>query len=127
MLRVRPSKDKKKEVFTFQKQFSLSKLSPSPLCGSGSAILFLSRNNRKLESRSSLVVQQVKDLASALQQPRFDPWPGNFHMPWVQPDKKSKTVELGGRAGCGRENLPEAEGLSSPWGTLDTLCDILSR
>ena len=21
---------------------------------------------------------------------RFDPWPGNFHMPWVQPEKKKK-------------------------------------
>ena len=37
----------------------------------------------------SLVVQQVKDLASLLQGlgllqwQGFHPWPGNFHMPWA--------------------------------------------
>ena len=43
--------------------------------------------------KSSLVAQQVKDLALALQQLRsllwcgFDPWPGNFHMPRARPKK----------------------------------------
>ena len=42
----------------------------------------------------SLVAQQVKDLMLSLQWlglllwHGFDPWPGNFHMPWVQPAKK---------------------------------------
>ena len=42
------------------------------------------------------MVQQVKDLALSLQQlrsllwSRFDPWPRNFHMPWVQTKKKKK-------------------------------------
>ena len=27
--------------------------------------------------------QQVKDLVLSLQWPRFNPWPRNFHMPWV--------------------------------------------
>ena len=35
---------------------------------------------------SSLVVQQVKDLALSLLQCRFNPWPGNFCMPQVQPN-----------------------------------------
>ena len=45
---------------------------------------------------SSLVVQSAKDLVLLLQQPRlllwhgFDPWPGNFHMPWARPGKKKK-------------------------------------
>ena len=45
---------------------------------------------------SSLVVQQVKDLALLLQQLglllrwALDPWPGNFHMLWVQPKNKTK-------------------------------------
>ena len=38
----------------------------------------------------------VKDLVLSLLQPgllllpRFDPWPGNFHMLWAQPKKKKK-------------------------------------
>ena len=38
----------------------------------------------------------VKDPASSLQRfglllwHRFDPWSGNFHMPWVRPEKKKK-------------------------------------
>ena len=49
---------------------------------------------------NSHVVQQVKD--PALPQPwhrsqpqrGFDPWPGNFHMPWVWPKiKKRKNME----------------------------------
>ena len=32
----------------------------------------------------------VKDLALSLLQLGFDPWPENFHMPWMQPKKKKK-------------------------------------
>ena len=35
---------------------------------------------------SSLLVQQVKDLALSLPWPGFDPWPGKFHMLWVRPE-----------------------------------------
>ena len=44
----------------------------------------------------SSVAQQVKDLALSLPWfrlllwHRFDPWPGNFHMLWLQPKKKKK-------------------------------------
>ena len=44
--------------------------------------------------RSSLVAQQAKDLAllpqwlGLLLWYRYDPWPGNFHMPWPRPEKK---------------------------------------
>jgi len=42
------------------------------------------------------VAQQVKDLALSLQRlrlllwHRFDPWLGNFHMPWAQAKKKEE-------------------------------------
>ena len=45
-------------------------------------------------------MQQVKDPALSLQQlgsllrPRFSPWPGNFHLPWVQKKKKKKPIKL---------------------------------
>ena len=41
-------------------------------------------------SRSSLVVQQVKDLALSLLWCRFSPWDGNFHMlqAWSKSKKK---------------------------------------
>ena len=45
---------------------------------------------------SSLVVQWVKYLALSFQWPQlllwhgFDPWLGNFHMPWAQAKKKKK-------------------------------------
>ena len=45
------------------------------------------------------MVQQVKDpalsllwLASLLWR-GFSPWPGNFHMLWVQPKRKNKTLK----------------------------------
>ena len=44
----------------------------------------------------ALTAQWVKDLVFFLQQLgsllrcRFDPWPENFHMWWVQPKKKKK-------------------------------------
>ena len=44
-------------------------------------------------AQSSLVAQGVKNPALSLQQLGsllwygFDPWPGNFHMPWVWPLK----------------------------------------
>ena len=40
------------------------------------------------------MAQLVKCLMLSLQQPQFDPWPGDFHMPQVQPKhppKKMKT------------------------------------
>ena len=43
---------------------------------------------------SSLVAQKVKDLALSLQWlglllwRRSDPWPGNYHVPWVWPKKR---------------------------------------
>ena len=42
------------------------------------------------------MTEGVKDLALSLQWLgsvpgcRFNPWPGNFHMPYVQPKKKEK-------------------------------------
>ena len=39
-------------------------------------------------NRSSLVTQWVKDPALSLLWRGFDPWPGNFLMPWVWPKKK---------------------------------------
>ena len=47
--------------------------------------------SKETELRNYCMAQQVKDPAMSLQQLRlllwfgFDPWPGNFHMPWVQP------------------------------------------
>ena len=44
--------------------------------------------------RSFLVAQWVKDLELSLKQLRplfwyrFEPWPGNFHMTWVQSKRK---------------------------------------
>ena len=40
------------------------------------------------------MAQQFKDLVLSLPWLGFDPWPGNFHMLWVQPkNKKIKTEE----------------------------------
>lgn len=38
--------------------------------------------------------QQVKDLALLQLQLRFNPWPGNFHMPQVQEGKEKKTLKI---------------------------------
>ena len=52
-----------------------------------------------MESTSSLVAQQVKDLALSVQHlgsllwNGFDPWPGNFHMSWMWPPPKKKKTE----------------------------------
>ena len=35
----------------------------------------------------------AKDSALSLVWLRFDPWPGNFHMPQVQPKKKKEPEE----------------------------------
>ena len=35
----------------------------------------------------------VKDLVLLLLWHGFDPWPGNFHMPWVLPKKKKERKE----------------------------------
>jgi len=45
---------------------------------------------KRIENRSSVVVQQVKDPAFSLLWHRFDPWPGTFHVPWMQPKKKNE-------------------------------------
>ena len=48
------------------------------------------------------MVKGVKDLVVSLQQlgstvwPRFDPWPGNFHMVQVWPKKTKKTANAKG-------------------------------
>jgi len=53
-------------------------------------------NDEKNEDQSSLVAQQVEDLALSLQQlgsllwHMFDSWPRNFHMPWHSQKKKKK-------------------------------------
>ena len=52
--------------------------------------------NQNYNEQSSLVVQQVKDPAlpllwlGLLLWCRFDPWPRNFHMPWVQLKQTNK-------------------------------------
>ena len=38
--------------------------------------------------QTSFMELWVKDPALPLQWPRFDPWPGNFHMLWVWPKQK---------------------------------------
>ena len=43
---------------------------------------------------SSLVVEQVKDLALSLQQLGFDHWPENFHMPWARPKQTKKPARV---------------------------------
>ena len=49
-------------------------------------------------------MQQVKDLAfpllwlGSLLWSRFNPWPGNFYMPWVWPKRKKRRNTLLGRA-----------------------------
>ena len=69
------------------------------------------RNNPKLEMGqrgSSLVVQWVKDLALPQLWYRwhpwlgFDPWPRNFHLPWVCPPPNKKRFKKEKRA---RERL----------------------
>ena len=36
------------------------------------------------------MIQWVKDLALSLLWHRFDPWPGNFHVPQAEPKKNPK-------------------------------------
>ena len=43
--------------------------------------------------KSSLVVQQVKDLALSVLWCRFSHWPGNFHMPWVIERRKERKTD----------------------------------
>ena len=40
------------------------------------------------------MVQQVRDLVLSLLCCRFDPWPRNFHMLWVQQKKKKKRESI---------------------------------
>ena len=48
-------------------------------------------NNIKITlGQSSLVAQQIKDLALFLLWYRFDPWPVNFHRPWAWPKINNK-------------------------------------
>ena len=43
----------------------------------------------------SLVAQQVEDLALSLLWHGFDPWPQNFHIPWLwQKKKREREIEL---------------------------------
>lgn len=50
----------------------------------------------KIHLGHSLAVQPVKDLVLSLKQlgsvlwHGFNPWPGNFHMTWVQPKIRNK-------------------------------------
>ena len=57
--------------------------------------------------RSSLVAQQVEEPVLSLLWCRLDPWPENFCMPPVQPNKQTKnppkTGKLRGAAGSGAE------------------------
>ena len=49
----------------------------------------------KIKVWSSLVAQQVKDLALSPLWHGFDPWPWNFCMPQAQPEKrKEKRKEI---------------------------------
>ena len=41
---------------------------------------------------SLILAQWVKDLVLLHLQLRFDPWPRNLHMPWVQPKKKKEIL-----------------------------------
>ena len=56
------------------------------------------QGHEDFESGSSLVVQQVKDLALSLLRLRsllwqvFHPWPGNFHMLWGTASMRKKGV-----------------------------------
>ena len=77
------------------------------------------------------MAEQVNDLALSLQWLglllwwRFDPWPGNFHMPWVWPKKKTEK-ENAKVFFCGGKKLPifqefDPRPLSVPeQGTLDS-------
>lgn len=47
-------------------------------------------NKKKYNPWSSVVVQQVRDLALSLLWWEFDPWLGSFRMLWAQPKKKKK-------------------------------------
>ena len=64
-----------------------------PGLGNSKCCGVVKKEGKKISLRSSLVVQWVKDLALSLQQLglllwcRFDPWPGNYHMLWVWPEK----------------------------------------
>ena len=49
-------------------------------------------STRASDGRSSLAVQGAKDLVLSLMWHRFDPWPGNFCMPQMQPEKKNVMV-----------------------------------
>ena len=46
----------------------------------------------KVYTRSSLVAQQVEDLALSLLWQGFNPWPGNFYVLWVQPKREKRHV-----------------------------------
>ena len=60
---------------------------------------------------SSLVAQRVKDPALSRKQlrlllwHRFDPWPRNFHMLWVHPEKKARELDKDRRVGRSRTHL----------------------
>ena len=61
------------------------------LCSYRTFVLLKQDGQLKIsEKGSSLVVQWVKDSVLLHLQLGFHPWPGNFHMPWVQQKKKKK-------------------------------------
>lgn len=61
---------------------------------------------------SSLVAQWAKDLASLLWY-RFHPWPGNFHMVWVWPEKRHEVGVGAAFSGINR-GLGQMDGGSRP-------------
>ena len=66
----------------------------------------LQLDDQQKHSRSSLVVQWVKEPVLSLQQLgsllrcRFSSWPRNLYMLWVQPKKKKKKIQYLVYANC---------------------------
>ena len=69
----------------------------------------------KTKTESPLVVQWVKDLVLSVQQlwsllgSGFDPWPGNFHIPWVMKEKKKKKERQRERDTADMPLLPDCD------------------
>ena len=63
-------------------------------------VIYVTHYNKKMSIGSSLVAQQVKDLALSLQRlgslpwHGFSPWPRNFHMAQEQPKQKYTKIYL---------------------------------
>lgn len=52
------------------------------------------KGNWTVIMQSSLLAPWAKDPAWSLQRHRFDPWPGNFHMPCMQPKKSTNQIMI---------------------------------